>query len=685
MKQFNNLHKPILMIKTKLFSIAALLTIMVASCTFTQKIKDGTTAYERKQYAVAIQMLPAEIQKADGIDEKSKLANMLANSYRVLNKPDDSKDWFLKSYELTGNPDALKNYAFALKELEKYGEAAKAFEDLIALTGDAFLWRKEVAACTQAQGWIDNAKDRSEYILEPARFNSSAMDYAPSMYKDGQIVFTSDRSTSSGEETYTWTGREFSDLFVVDADKGAVESFDAVFNTNYNDGTISFNADYTEAYFSRCGTGSSSGTTEYCKLMFSKFEDEKWSKPIPLTAIMIENTNYAQPTLSADGNILYFATDILDGYGGFDIYYSRKMSDGNWDLPENLGSQINTEGNELAPFLDVDTLYFSSDFHVGMGGLDVFKTFQSRSSRWSPLQNLKAPINSGSDDFGYVVDYQSEKLDTVIQAGYFATNRDGSDDIYKFSKVILPPVKVIPPPIEEVIDTQEIVENTEFKYILEINTVETIYATPDDPSSGIVGKGNLPKTKVQISYGNDSKTIETDGNGFYELEISLDEFYNLFGSKGGYLNNSTSFSSRGITENPEKPVRRFKVTLELNKEIVGKEFTLENIYYDYNKFEIRSDAEPTLNQLATMLRENPQINIQLSSHTDCRGNDAYNTWLSQKRAESAVNYLISLGIDSDRLRAKGYGKSRLFIKCICTSCSDDEHQQNRRTTFTILE
>ncbi|MFK7948944.1 MAG: OmpA family protein [Saprospiraceae bacterium] len=673
------------MIKTKLFSIAALLTIIVASCTFTQKIKDGTTAYERKQYAVAVQMLPSDFQKADGIDEKSKLATMLADSYRVLNKPDKSKDWFLKSYELTGNPDGLKNYAFALKELEKYNEAAKAFEDLITQTGDAFLWRKEVAACRQAQTWIDNAKERTEFILEPARFNSSAMDYAPSIYKDGQIVFTSDRSTSSGEEVYNWTGREFSDLFVVDADKGAVQPFDAVFNTNYNDGTISFNADYTEAYFSRCGEDNKDGKTNYCKLMFSQFEDGKWSKPVPLKEIMIANTNYAQPTLSADGNVLYFATDILDGYGGFDIYYSRKMSDGTWDLPENLGSQINTEGNELAPFLDADTLYFSSDFHVGMGGLDVFKTFQSRSGRWSPLQNLKAPINSGSDDFGYVVDYQSEKLDTVIQAGYFTTNRDGSDDIYKFSKVILPPIKVIPPPVEEVIDTQEIVENTEFKYILEITTVETVYATPDDPSSGIVGKDNLPNTKVQINIGNESKTIETDGSGFYELEIELNEYYNLFGSKAGYLNNSTTFSSRGIEEDPEKPIRRFKVTLELNKEIVGKEFTLENIYYDLDKFAIRADAEPTLNQLARILRENPQINIQLNSHTDCQGNDAYNNWLSQKRADSAVSYLISLGISVDRLKAKGFGETRPSVTCACSSCTKEQHQQNRRTTFTILE
>ena len=151
------------------------------------------------------------------------------------------------------------------------------------------------------------------------------------------------------------------------------------------------------------------------------------------------------------------------------------------------------------------------------------------------------------------------------------------------------------------------------------------------------------------------------------------------------MNNSTSFSSKGIEEDPEKPVRRFKVTLELNKEIVGKEFTLENIYYDLDKYEIRSDAEPTLNKLATILRENPQIKIQLNSHTDCQGNDAYNNWLSQKRAESAVAYLSNLGIDIDRLGAKGYGETRPSANCECSNCNKEQHQQNRRTTFSILE
>ncbi len=667
----------------KLFTIGLLLMSSLVGCNYTQKIKDGTTAYERKQYAVAVQMLPNEFAKEDGLEGRSKLAMMLADSYRVLNQPEKSKEWFLKTYELNGNPDALKNYAFALKELQEYDKAAKAFEDLIVQTGDAFLWRKEVAACKQAQGWIDNAKKQAEYILESERFNTSAMDYAPTLYKNGQIVFTSDRSSSIGEETYQWTGREFSDLFVVDAKNGAVQAFDAVFNSPYNDGTITFNADYTEAYFSRCGSNEGNAT-DYCKIMFSKFENGKWSNPSLLNEVMIEKTNYAQPYLSADGQTLYFATDILDGFGGFDIYYSTRLKEG-WDLPKNLGSTINTEGNELFPFLDKDTLYFSSDFHVGMGGLDVFKTTKSRAGKWSPLQNLKAPINSGADDFAYVIDYQSTKADTILQVGYLSSNRSGSDDIYKFSKIILPPSKVIPPTVVEIIDTTPVVTQTKFQYILEINTIETIYEKPDDPSSGIVGKGNLAKTKLQINFGAESFTIETNEDGFHEMNLTLGQSYNFFGSKPGYLNNSTTFSSRDIQEDATKPVRRFKVTLELNRQIVGKEFTLENIYYDFSKFEIRQDAEPTLNALARLLQENPNIKIQLNSHTDCRGNDTYNEWLSQRRAESAVTYLIAKGIDADRLIAKGFGETRPAVTCVCTNCTEDEHQANRRTTFTILE
>lgn len=670
--------------KTKLFSIGFLITLFIAGCSYTQKIKDGTMAYERKQYAVAIKMLPNDFEKEEGLDERSKLATMLADSYRILNQPTQSKKWFLKSYELTGNPDALKNYAFALKELEEYDEAAKAFEDLITATGDAFLWRKEVAACRQAQAWIDNAKERSEYILENEKFNSSKTDASPTIYKSGQVVFLSDRKTGDEDkEIYQWTGENFMDLFLANPKTGKVEPFEKIFNSPYNEGTITFNKDFTEAFFTRCGSDNNE-ERQYCKIMYSQNIDNEWTKPVPLSDIMIDKTNYMHPTLSDDGNTLYFATDILDGFGGFDIYYSNRTKDG-WDLPNNLGSSINTEGYEVFPFIDKDTLYFASDFHVGMGGLDIFRTTKSRSGRWSPLQNLRSPINSGSDDFGYIVDYQSERLDTVLQVGYFTSNREGNDDIYKYSKVLLPPEKVIPPPVEEIIDTTEIVGEPEYKFILELNTIESIFEKADDPSSGVIGKDKLPNTKVQISFGDKSLTIETDENGQYEMELTLNQFYNFFGSKSGYLNNSTTFSSQEITKDAERPNRRFKVDLELNKEIVGKEFTLENIYYDLARFEIRADAEPTLNILARMLQENPGLRIQLSSHTDCRGNDAYNEWLSQQRAESAVKYLIAKGIDADRLVAKGFGETRPSATCACTTCTEAEHQQNRRTTFTILK
>ncbi len=664
--------------------------LLIQSCTYTQKIKDGQTAFEQKQYDLATKMLRTEFNKSKSSSEKGTKAYQLGESYRILNQPEKSLEWYEKAYDFGYGPDALKNKAFALKEMQRYDDAVLAFEDLIVETGEPFLWRKEVAACKQASQWQKDL-EKNQYKIDKLGFNTGAGEYAPSLYKDNQLVITSDQDLSKGEEVYNWTGRSFSDLFLVDLESGKISAFDSKFNTEYNEGTIAFNKDFTEAYFSRCGTGAKVDA-DYCKIMYSKFSNGSWTIPV-IMEFVEENTNYAHPTLSEDGKTLYFATDYLDGYGGYDIYYSNKTGDG-WSLPENLGPAINTEGNETYPYMDQDTLYFSSDFHVGMGGMDIFKSYKNSSRRWSPLQNLKAPINSGSDDFAYVVDYlASNNNEEILQSGYFTSNRagKGNDDIYQFTKLVPPPVKEEEPEVQEVIDTTTVADtpdesdNKTFQYILTIKTIEKEFSVPGDPSSTVKGRVALPNTKVQVNVRDTSFTFNTNDKGEYEIELELGQYYNFFGTKSTYLNNSTSFSSRNIKEEPNRPIRRFRVDLELNKEIRGKEIRLENIYYDLDKFFIRDDAKPTLNDLARMLRENPTINIELSSHTDCRGTGSYNQWLSQKRAESAINYLIERGIAFERLVPKGYGKSKPAVNCACSSCSDDQHQANRRTAFTILD
>jgi outer membrane protein OmpA-like peptidoglycan-associated protein len=312
-----------------------------------------------------------------------------------------------------------------------------------------------------------------------------------------------------------------------------------------------------------------------------------------------------------------------------------------------------------------------------MGGLDVFKTYRLNNGSWAPVHNLLPPINSGSDDFGYIVDYQAPKGDDVLQVGYFTSTRDqgiGNDDIYRFEKVVPPPA----PPVE-------IPEEIVYKMFLDGYVLEKIYEEPNNPNSRVLGRKPLEGSKVVIRFGQQKKEVTVGEDGLFSLELDENTDYDFLGSKEDYLNNRTRFSTKGIGKDPSNPIMRYEVELVLDKIFLDREITLENIYYDFDEWFIRDDAKPTLNELAENLKLNPGIRIQLSSHTDCRGNNRYNEQLSQKRAQSAVDYLISKGIDPVRLEAVGYGENQLAIDCVCARCTEDEHQANRRTTFKILD
>ncbi len=647
------------------------LSILIGACTYTQKVKDGGFAFERKQYAVAVDMLQKEYKKSKSRVEKGKKAFLLGESYRMLNKPASAADWYKNAYDNGYDVDALKEYAFSLKAMEQYTEAMQAFKDLGIEIGSPYEYRREIAACKIALGW---AGEKSKaYTVVPAGFNSARADYAPTLYKDHQLVFSSDRSTATGDDTYNWTGGDFSDLFVADLQSGSVEPFDNQINTPYNEGAAVFNRDFTEMYFTRCFGDKKEDN--YCKLMMSKLSGGHWTVPAVLDFVE-EGVNYGHPAITDDGNLLYFSCNSGEGWGGYDIWASQRTAEG-WGEPKLMGRSINTIGNEKFPSFDGDTLYFSSDFHSGMGGLDIFKTWQMANGAWVPVRNLKPPLNSGSDDFGLVVDAAGRKTGEVLQVGYFTSNRPGgagNDDIYKFEKRI-------PPPEPEKPETPL----AEYKLVLEGYVVEKIFADPDNPDSKVLGRRPLPGSKVVVSFGKETKEFTVGEDGFFTFEMAEDTDYNFLGSKDGYLTSETSFSSRGIGKDPDNPVQVFEVEVELDRIFINKEIVLEDIYYDFDKWDIRDDARPTLNKLARDLELNPSIRIELSSHTDCRGNDRYNQELSQKRAQSAVNYLMSQGISADRLQAKGFGESQPKADCLCTRCTEEEHQQNRRTAFTILE
>ena len=652
---------------------------MVFACKYTQKITDGKTAFERMQYAVATEMLQKEFQKEKSRVEKGKIAFLLGESYKKINKNSSAIQWYKTAYDNQFGIDALKEYAYALKKNEEYGEAKRAFKELGLELGSPYEYRREITACEIAMDWKKRAKE-SVFTIEPSSFNSKSAEYAPTLYKNNQLVFTSDRSSSVGDETYNWTGNNFSDLFIVNTESNTVEAFDAKINTPNNEGTVAFNKSLTEMYFSRCYDDEDNDY--YCKLMVSVREGDSWSDPKVLSFVE-PNVNYGHPALSDDGESLYYSANHPDGWGGYDIFVVKKNGE-DWEEPKLLGRNVNTIGDEKFPFIEKDTLYFASNHHPGMGGLDIFKTYRMNDA-WTPVQNLKSPINSGADDFGYIVDPSFVKKGKEIQAGYFSSSRidgEGNDDIYRFVRKIPPPPPP-PPPVEET--KKEEPKPIVYKMILEGFVLEKIYSIADNPNSKVIGRRPLADSNVEIRFGKEKKNVKVGADGMFTIELEENSDYNFFGSREGYLNNTARFSSRGIAKDPNNPITKHEVEIVLDKIFKNKEITLDNIYYDYEKWDIRPDAEPTLNALANTLIRNPQVKVQLASHTDCRGKANYNQTLSQKRAQSAVDYLISKGIAPERLGAIGYGKSAPALDCACSKCSEEEHQANRRTTFKVVD
>lgn len=668
-----------------ILAIGCLFTI---SCNYTLKIKDGSTAYERKQFAVAIPMLAREQAKANTRKERGQLAYMLADAYRRTGNEAKAYEWFQVAYNNNYGLDALKQQAFSLKKLERYKEAREAFTQLGLEIGSRYEYRREITSCNIAEGWLNEMPDNG-WTIEKAPFNSTDNDFAPVFYPDGRIVFTSDRSLSLGKENYTWTGHKFMDILIVEPNGASPQIFDNEINTKGNEGVPCFNSDATEMFFSRA-VSAVKGEDALNKIYLVSRGNVPgpWSTPVPIP-FQKDKVNYLHPCLSSDGSTLYFASDDSDGWGGFDLYSMKRSpnSETGWEEPQILGRNINTPGNELFPSFDADTLYFASNGIAGMGGLDIFRTFKSVRNAWAPPINLKAPINGGSDDFGFVVmpatnSGEAKAPGDLIKYGFFSSNRtvNGAfegDNIYKFEQRVPPPK----PPKVDTVESKPL----EFKLILEGYVLEKILTDPTDPNSKVLGRKPLSGAAVQALFGVKKSNFKTGEDGMFRMELSENMDYDFVASLAGYLSNSAKFSTKGIARDPSNPVQTFEIEIVLDKIFRDREIVLENIYYDFDKWDIRADAAPTLNQLADVLKQNPDIKIELGSHTDCRGNNAYNQNLSQRRAQSAVNYLISRGIEPSRLSAIGYGESQPAAICACSRCTESEHQTNRRTTFKVLE
>ena len=588
-------------------------------------------------------------------EDDPKTNFLLAESYRKSNQIKKSADYYKKAIE-NGYKDEIVHYylALSLKANSKINEAITTINNYLQ-KGKNEKYIAYAKAELKNLNKLKNYPDSSYYSVKNLdAINSNLTEYSPT-YSNGKLFFVSNRDT---EKTYKGTGTPFTDIYEIKT-KGAIVDQnslkilpDNINDEEVNEGSIAFSKDGMFMIFAKGNDGKSSGRNNV-DLYYSRYRSNKWQTPRLLN---INNSKSwdSTPFLSVDGKTLYFSSNRSNGYGGTDIYKANLNKRGRWVNLQNLGPEINTPGNEMYPYVSEDgKLYFASDYHLGFGGLDIM--IATRKGGKISIENPGKPLNSEGDDFGIYFFNQTK--------GFFTSNRvggKGDDDIYTFVNND-PELKIV-------------------NYKLTGNTL-----TPENENSYLT----LDNSTVKLTD-RDNNIIEetfTGNDGSFSFIVYPEEEYYLVGEKENYFNSRVEFNTLGKTADKAKLKDfvtniSFEKNLILEKIILNKSIVLENIYYDLDRANIRNDAALELNKLVRILIDNPKISIELSSHTDDRATVEYNLDLSQRRAESAVNYIISKGISKNRLIAKGYGESELIIK---NATSEEEHQINRRTEFKVIK
>ena len=588
-------------------------------------------------------------------EDNPKTNFLLAESYRKSNQIKKSADYYKKAIE-NGYKDEIVHYylALSLKANSKINEAITTINNYLQ-KGKNEKYIGYAKAELKNLNELKNYPDSSYYSVKNLEaINSNLTEYSPT-YSNGKLFFVSNRDT---EKKYKGTGTPFTDIYEIKT-KGAIVDQNSLKilpnNINHeeiNEGSITFSKDGMFMIFAKGNDGKSSGRNNV-DLYYSRYRSNKWQTPRLLN---INNSKSwdSTPFLSVDGKTLYFSSNRSNGYGGTDIYKANLNKRGRWVNLQNLGPEINTPGNEMYPYVSEDgKLYFASDYHLGFGGLDIM--IATRKGGEISIENPGKPLNSEGDDFGIYFFNQTK--------GFFTSNRiggKGDDDIYTFVNND-PELKIV-------------------NYKLTGNTL-----TPENENSYLT----LDNSTVKLTD-KDNNLIEetfTGNDGSFSFIVYPEEEYYLVGEKENYFNSRVEFNTLGKTADKAKLKDfvtniSFEKNLILEKIILNKSIVLENIYYDLDRANIRDDAALELNKLVRILIDNPKISIELSSHTDDRATVKYNLDLSQRRAESAVNYIISKGISKNRLIAKGYGESELIIK---NATSEEEHQINRRTEFKVIK
>ena len=646
----------------KKFCFTFVLISAFSLVSFAQKnfLKEADKFFELKEFFKAIDLYKNAYEKEKKADKKARILFQTAECYRKINQIKEAETFYGKAIKAK-HDDPMSYFWLGeiKKDQKKYNEALTEFENYKKLNPSDPVIESKIKSCEIAQKWVDTPTKHK--VENMALFNSKEADFSPAYgdKKRTKLIFTSTRKGASGGVDES-TGQTHSDIFETTIDKNGKWSTPTPLampiNTEVNEGAAVVSKKADKMIFSR--VAEIKGKKERPNLYEAKKKGAGWDEPVKIP-FCIDSINFAHPTLSADGNTMYFASNAQGTLGHADIWmttFSKKEK--NWTAPVNLGPIVNTPGYEEYPFLTEDGkyLYFSSDYHLGMGGFDIFKVELDKDGKpIGQIENLKYPMNSPFDDFGILIDGNKEK-------GYLSSNREGGkggDDIWSF-----------------------------YVPVLAFNISGTVRNIED--------KTPVPNCSV-ILKGSDGSLVQakTDEKGGYAMVLKHEVTYEIYTStdknvvtptaKLGFLASDErgNFTTVSLTES-QNFIKDFELTP------VKDEIKLPLILFDLSKWDVKPQFQDSLNFLFNVLTKNPTITIELSAHTDSRDGTENNDVLSQKRAQSCVDYLISKGIPKERMVPKGWGERKLKIKDDVINKEKTKegkealHAINRRVVFKIL-
>ena len=722
--------------RKSLYTLLACLFVIVSQAQVGTKIERADEKYSNLAFSEALDLYTSAFESDKG--DKDYISIKIANCYRLLGDATASEQWFAKAAKSsTADPINYLYYAQTLAQNAKYEDAKAWYEKFLTRFPDDKRGVLGIEACEQAKNITSIA---SVYTVSKTNLNSDYSDFSPVASPEGLVFASNRRNPITLGYTDKWTGGNFLDLYIAKNDGQGSFSKPVLMkgktNALYHESNATYSPDGKTMVFTRSQhtpgllggsvVKSTIDNVVKLKLMVAKYDEssKKWleGEEFPYNNA---DYSYAHPAFSADGKTLYFSSDRPGGYGGTDIWKSTISDAGQFNLPENLGVAVNTAGQEMFPFVDgTNALYFASNGLAGIGGLDVFRARIDENGKVGGTANLGTPINSTADDFGV-------SFNPTTNIGFLSSNRrggEGSDDIYTFTFtgvfgeiLVLDGANAKPIQGAKVVrdgvvfglsNSNGIVSNAlqvDESYTFDVSaknyqstkaTLSTagqdigstvsktvyLYQSNGSVANGLVieEKSQFPVKGAKVTLTNnvtgESKDMITDNTGKYEMEIYPGTEYTVKAEKEGYDADEYTFSTIDMPANTEKTRN-----LELKNGAFICNIEFYNIYFDYDRANIRKDASTDLEKMYEILKMSDKLRVEVAAHTDCRGTDDYNMDLSQRRAQSTVDWLVKKGIDVSRIIPKGYGETELKNGCSDNvPCTEAQHQANRRVEFKLI-